>query len=256
MGQDEGNASLARCIAVTQEHRGHGVSTAVYYLGRVLVAQGLHVLLVDMTGRRARLGSLMARRPAKNLVLWTPPLSRPEDVALALEQARRQTAGRADVILLDVDSAVLAHAGGFALGLDYVLVVTEPTIPGHDAADRIAQRLHDELPPEGRVGVVLSRVDAPSASELPERTENRGLPIIGYYPADYLLAGGDTYSLKGGEPSWPHDAYLHAMLRVGQKLIKLVPLHHAHSQGHTEVDTHVSTSPESQNGHALHEAGA
>ena len=39
------------CIALTQEHRGHGVSTAAYYLGRVFIAQGLRVLLVDMTGR-------------------------------------------------------------------------------------------------------------------------------------------------------------------------------------------------------------
>lgn len=214
----------ARCVALTQEHRGHGVSTATYYLGRVLVSQGLRVLLVDLTGRRGRLASLMARGPLKNLVLWMPPVAHPQDVLPALEQARRQTAGKADVILLDVDASFLERAGGFTLGIDYVAAVTEHTPAGQEAADRIADRLHDEEPPHSRVGVVFSRVDAPTATDLPPQTETRHLPVIGYFPADYLLAGGDAYSLKGGEPSWPHDSYLYAVLRLGQKLIQMVPL--------------------------------
>lgn len=214
----------ARCVALTQEHRGHGVSTAAYYLGRVLVSQGLRVLLVDFTGRRARLASLVARGPVKNLVLWTPQVTHPRDVLPALEQARRETAGKADVILLDIDGAVLERAGGFALGVDYVVVVTEHTPAGQVAADHAAERLHDQEPPHARVGVVFGRVDAPSAAELPEQTETRHLPVIGHYPADYLLAGGDAYSLKGGEPSWPHDSYLCALLRLGQKLSQIVPL--------------------------------
>ncbi len=67
-------------------------------------------------------------------------------------------------------------------------------------------------------------LNTPSASELPERTSRRSLPVIGYYPADYLLANGEDYSLKGGETSPPHDTYLFATLRLGQKLIQLVPL--------------------------------
>ncbi|HEX8033181.1 MAG TPA: hypothetical protein VF510_05005 [Ktedonobacterales bacterium] len=214
----------ARCVALTQEHRGHGVSTAAYYLGRVLVSQGLRVLLIEATGRRARLQSLIAQNPVKNLVLWTPHVAQPQDLQPALERARRETAGRADVLLLDIDAALLEHAKGLELGIDYVAAITEPTAAGQAAADHIAEHLHDAQPPHGRVGVVFSRVDAPSAGDLPERTEHRHLPVIGYYPADYLLAGGDAYSLKGGDSSYPHDTYLYALLRLGQKLAQIVPL--------------------------------
>ena len=218
------SASHARCVALTQEHRGHGVSTAAYYLGRVLVSQGLRVLLVEATGRRARLQSLMAHNPVKNLVLWTPHVAQPQDLQPAIERAVRETAGRADVLLLDVDAALLEHAKRLDLGIDYVIAVTEPTSAGQAAADHIAEHLHDALPPHGHVGVVFSRVDAPSAADLPEQTEHRHLPVIGYYPADYLLAGGDAYSLKGGDSSYPHDTYLYALLRLGQKLAQIVPL--------------------------------
>jgi Mrp family chromosome partitioning ATPase len=54
------DASQARVLALTQVHRGHGVSTMAYYLGRALVAQGLRVLLVDLTGR-GRLVALARR---------------------------------------------------------------------------------------------------------------------------------------------------------------------------------------------------
>lgn len=219
----ESSANHARCLALTQEHRGHGVSTATYYLGRALVAQGLRVLLVDLTGRRQRLSALIAHGPVKNLVLWAPSLARPQDVAPALAQARRQTAGRADVMLLDIDAAVLEHAGGFTLGIDYVVAVTELTETGQESADRIAEHLHDDDPPRGHVGVVFSRVDA-TTSDLPDKTATRHLPVIGSYPADYLLAGGDAYSLKGGDASWPHDSYLYSVLRLGQTLERIVPL--------------------------------
>ena len=229
----EGSTGHARCVALTQEHRGHGVSTAAYYLGRVLVGRGPRVLLVDLTGRRQRLSALMARGPVKNLVLWAPALARPQDVAPALEQARRQTVGRADVLLLDIDAAVLERAGGFAIGADYVVAVAEPTEAGQQSADRIAERLHDEEPPHGRVGVVFSRVDT-TATGMPERTSTRHLPVIGAYPADYLLASGDAYSFKGGDASWPHDSYLHALLRLGQTLERIIPLRRA--TGHMTTD--------------------
>lgn len=238
-------AGQARCVALTQEHRGHGVSTALYYLGRELVAHGLRVLLVDLTDRRQRISTLMAHGPLKNLVLWTPALARAQDVAPAIEQARRQTAGRADVILLDIDAALLEHAGGFSLGIDYVVAVTEHTEAGQESADRIAERLHDAEPPQGRVGVVFSRVDA-AAGELPAQTATRHLPVIGSYPADYLLAGGDAYSLKGGDASWPHDSYLYALLRLGQQLERIVPLRR--TSGLVSMD-HVQ--PRETNGHAL-----
>ncbi|MGO8950505.1 MAG: hypothetical protein ACLQUY_23170 [Ktedonobacterales bacterium] len=221
---DEIAAELPSCVALTQEHRGHGVSTAAYYLGRVLIAQGLRVLLVDLTGRRAYLNALFGHGAVRNLVYWAPTLSHFQNITSLVQRAKRETAGRADVILLDVDAALLEHSGGFATGVDYVLAVTEATESGQQAAERIAERLGDSEPPHGRVGVCFSRIDSPAAAELPERTSHRHLPVIGYYPADYLLASGEDYSLKGGESSAPHDTYLYATLRLGQKLIQLVPL--------------------------------
>jgi len=242
------SARQPRCVALTQEHRGHGVSTAVYYLSRVLVAQRLRVLMVDLTGRRTRLASLVSHYPVKNLVLWTPPLMRPQDILPALERARATTAGRADVLLLDIDMSLLERAGGFTLDLDYIVTVTAPTPAGQNAADHIAERLHDELPPDGRVGVVFSRVDGPTAAGLPHQTEHRNLPILGWYPADYLLASSDTYSLKGGEPAFPHDSYLQALVRLAERLVPLVPLQRISSV--VGIDAH-ATAPET-NGHPLH----
>jgi hypothetical protein len=214
-----------RCVALTQEHRGHGVSTAAYYLARALVSEGLRVLLVDLTDRRARLHALMARGPVKNLGLWSPPISRPEDLGTLLAQARRQTAGKVDVLLLDADAALLERADALRHGVDFVVAVTEASEGGQDAADRIAERLGDEQPPMGRVGVIFSRVDATLMEDLPEQTDRRHLPVLGYFPADYLLAAGDDYSLKGGEPSWPHEKYLLALRRIARALKSLVPLH-------------------------------
>jgi hypothetical protein len=217
-------AGEPRTVALLQEHRGHGVSTAAYYLGRALVDEGLRVLVVDLTGRRTRLQSLLARRPMKNLGLWAPALAKPGYLGELLAQACQQTAGRVDVLLLDADASLLEHAGGLALGMDYVAVVTAATLEGQHAVERMAERLGDAPPPYGKVGVVFSRVSAEEVGELKEQTEQRKLPVIGHYPADYLLAAGDDYSLTGGEPSWPHERYLLAMGRLGRILMRRVPL--------------------------------
>jgi hypothetical protein len=211
-------------VALLQAHRGYGVSTAAYYLGRTLVSEGLRVLVVDVTGRQGRLHALLSRLPLKNLALWTPPLTRTADLSLVLARARQQTAGRVDVLLLDADASFVVHAGGLAVGIDYAAVVTAPTQEGQATADRIAEWLGDAPPPYGKVGVVFARVDAPQAGNLPEQTENHKLPVIGYYPADYLLAAGDEYSLKGAEPSAPHEKYVYALLRLGRFLIRRAPL--------------------------------
>src|SRR5215469_1195791 len=177
-------ASPPYCVALTQEHRGHGVSTAAYYLGRVLIAQGLRVLLVDLTGRRACLNALFLHGSVKNLVYWAPPISHVQDVRALVERARLETTGRADVILLDIDAALLEHSGGFVAGVDYVLVLTEATEAGQHAAERIAAKLDDAARPEGRVGVCFSRIDAPAAGTLPSKTSKKWLPVLGYFPAD------------------------------------------------------------------------
>lgn len=222
--QTTSSTGAPRCIALLQEHRGHGVSTAAYYLGRVLVSEGLRVLVVDLTGRRSRVQALLAHRSMKNLALWAPPLSWASNLGALLDQAREQTAGRVDVLLLDADASLLEHAGGLAAGIDYAVVVTAATLDGQDAADQIAERLGDAMPPYGRVGVVFSRVSATEADELKEQTENRKLPVIGHYPADYLLAAGDEYSVTGAEPSWPHEKYLSSIMRLARMLMRRVPL--------------------------------
>lgn len=215
----------ARCVALTQEHRGHGVSTATYYVGRALVDEGLRVLLVDVSGRRARLHTLVSRSPIKNFGLWTPTLARPGDLGALLAQARRQTAGRVDVLLLDADAGMLAQANALESGVDYVVVAAEANDSGQAGADRVAERLRDAIPPMGRVGVLFTRCDAGLTDDLPEKTNRRGLPILGCLPADYLLAAGEDYSLKGNEPSEPHEKYLQATHRVARTLKRVVPLH-------------------------------
>lgn len=227
----ESAITRARCVALTQEHRGHGVSTAAYFLARMLVRDGLRVLLVDLTGRRGRLHALCASGAAKNLGLWSPSLARPADLAPLLAEVRRQTAGKVDVLLLDADGALLERARALAAArdatIDYAAVVTDSSPSGQVAADTLARALGDEPPPFGRVGAIFSRVDGRQAKELPERTEGDGLPVLGYFPADYLLAADEDYLLKGAEAIWPHDDYLNALLRLGRTLTRLVPLHRA-----------------------------
>src|SRR5262249_40603151 len=142
MVEGMGSVRYARTVALTQEHRGHGVSTAAYFLSRTLVAQGLRVLLIDLTGRRTRLASLVKHHPAKNLVLWTPPLARPQDIRPALERARSATAGRADMLLLDVDTPLLEREGGFMLGLYYFVDIAGPTPAGQKAHVGYTNRVH------------------------------------------------------------------------------------------------------------------
>lgn len=215
----------ARCVALTQEHRGHGVSTATYYLGRALVEEGLRVLLVDLSGRRSRLHALVSRSPLKNFSLWSPALARPGDLGTLLSQARRQTRGRVDVLLLDADASLLANARALEVGVDYVVVATEANDAGHAAADRVAERLRDAVPPMGRVAAFFTRCDAELSEDLPEKTNRRGVPILGCLPADYLLAAGEDYSLKGNEPSEPHEKYLCSTQRLARDLKRVVPLH-------------------------------
>lgn len=223
MALEGAGAGQARVVALTQEHRGHGVSTMAYYLGRALVAQGLRVLLVDLTDRHGRAASRAASVRIKNLVPWMPAVAHTRDVPRLLDQARRETAGKADVILLDIDAAVLECAGGYDLGLDYIALVVEAAESGLRTADRLAERLGQEGT-SARMGVVYSRVEGTTAADLPTKSERRGLPVLGQYPADYLLAGGDAYSLKGNAPSAPHETYLSAMVRLAQRLAQLVPL--------------------------------
>jgi hypothetical protein len=225
---DMTNASEVSCVALTQEHRGHGVSTAAFYLGRALVEQGLHVLLGDLSQRSAQLAALAQHDPIKNLVPWAPSSVAPGDVTRLIQSVRSRVAGRADVILLDADLHLLERAGGLKTGIDYMLIFAEHTPEGARGAERLAARLGGGDTSRSRVAVVFSRVDAPSVETVPNALDN-GTPVLGWLPADYLLAAGEAYSLKGGAPARPHDAYLGSLARIAQALIHLVPLqaHHA-----------------------------
>ncbi|HEU5347426.1 MAG TPA: hypothetical protein VFU63_02320 [Ktedonobacterales bacterium] len=233
----------ARCVALAQDRRGHGQTTLGWYLARALVAAGLRVLVVDITWRRQRLDALAGSARLAHLGIWKPAPFRPAQLPAILQMARQQTRGRVDVILLDSEAALLESAGGFATPIDYMLALVDPTDAGQKAAEQLAERLGDTPPPRGRVGVVLSRVNISEAEHIPEQTADRRLPIIGYFPADYLLAGDDSSHRSGSSPAIPHEDYLQAVRRLSRKLILLAQLQRTTPQpqsdrsndGHSEI---------------------
>ncbi|HEX5569987.1 MAG TPA: hypothetical protein VFX31_01280 [Ktedonobacterales bacterium] len=222
-------AAEARCVALTQARRGHGISVTGYYLGRALVERGLRVLLVDLTGRHERLHALLEREPVKNLGLWIPPSLRSDALPDLLARARRETAGKVDVLLLDVDASVFQSIGGLSAGIDYVTLFVEAGDTGLRDADHLGIQFDDRLPPYGHVGVALCRTDAERADDAPQRTPEHGLPILGGFPADYLLAASDDFGARGGEAKSPHEGYLIAIRQLARALVEIVPLRRAPS---------------------------
>ena len=225
-GANTDAAPVARCVALTQARRGHGQSTLAWYLARALADAGLRVLVIDITGRHSRLGALAAStgEPTRNLGVWMPSPPRTARLQEMLRAVGEKTRGKVDVILLDSDVAALENAGGLAAPIDYLVGVIDPTGTGQKSAEHLAERLGDAPPPMGRLGVVFSRVDASDAASIPEQTEDRHLPILGYFPADYLLAGDDSSQRSGRSPAIPHDEYLQAIQRLSRTLIGLAGL--------------------------------
>ena len=218
-GENADPIQEARCVALAQNRRGHGQSTLAWYLARALVAMGLHTLIVDITGRHGRLAALAASEPVRNLGVWAPSAAHVGRVPALLQAVRQQTRGKVDVILLDCDIAALENAGGFAAGVDYLLVLIDPTATGQKTAEHLAERLGDAPPPMGRLGVVFSRVSASEAESIPQQTDDRHLPVLGYFPADYLLAGDESSQRPGATPAVPHDDYLLAAQRLARALV-------------------------------------
>lgn len=219
----------ARCVALTQPRRGHGVSVTSYYLGRMLVERGLRVLLVDLTGRRERLRALLEYEPVRNLGLWVPPTTRPEALPALLSRARKETLGKVDALLLDVDAPLLQKMGGLSAGVDYVVVFVEAGATGLHDADQLGVQFDETPAPYGRLGVALCRTDASSEDELPMQTPERRFPVLGGFPADYLLAASDDYSVSDSGAKAPHDDYLIAMRRLARALAEIVPLRRINS---------------------------
>ena len=215
-------AADVRVVVLTQEHRGHGVGTALFYLGQALVRQGVRVLLADLSLRRSLLGAWFEHAPMKNLGLWTPGALAPEQLASTLERARHAVAGKADCLLVDVDALLLEHAGGMRAGVDYLVVAIDNTTEARLSATKLAERL-GALDPGGHAAVLFARMPAQEAQNLEARLEG-GLAVLGSLPADYLLATADDYAGRGGPLPSPHEAYVSAINQIATTLIRLVPL--------------------------------
>ena len=228
-GQNADSLQEARCVALAQNRRGHGQSTLAWYLGRALAAMRIRTLIVDITGRHGRLAALAASESVRNLGVWAPSHAHVGRVPALLQAVRQQTRGKVDVILLDCDVAALENAGGFAAGVDYLLVLIDPTETGQKTAEHLAERLGDAPPPMGSLGVVFSRVNASEAESVPQQTEDRHLPVLGYFPADYLLAGDESSQRPGATPAVPHDDYLLAAQRLARALVGHAQLRRASS---------------------------
>jgi hypothetical protein len=197
------NAADVRVVVLTQEHRGHGVGTALFYLGQALVRQGVRVLIADLALRRSLLSALFEHAPMKNLGLWMPGTLPPHQLKSVLERARQNVAGKVDCLLVGVDALLLEHAGGMHVGIDYLVLAIDNTAEARQGATRLAERQEDQN--------LETRLDG-------------GLAVLGSLPADYLLATADDYSARGGPPPSPHEAYLSAINRIALTLIRLVPL--------------------------------
>jgi len=209
-----------KVVAMTQVHRGHGVSTAVFYLAKALVRQGCRVLIVDLSLRHSPLGALVRGNPMRNLGLWTPPaavLAWP--LPALFSRARQQVSGHADCLLVDVDFALVERGAAHDGGIDYLIVAAENTEAGRASVIKAVDRLTDsEL--MAHIGVLFTRTDVQEADQLEPRLEN-GLPVLGSIPADYLLATAGDYAAK---PFEPHEAYQVAMTHLAVTMIRLVPL--------------------------------
>lgn len=215
-----------KMIALVQERRGHGLSTAAFFLARALGNQQIPVLLADLTDRHARLDDLQRHFAAHRVSLWKAPAPWLRDLPALLSRLRQEVGGKVRCVLIDADLGSIEkalHTDPY-LALDYLLFATEATSEGQMAADRFAAR-HEALSGRQRCGVVLARVhaDPKDLEDLPQETEG-GLPVIGYWPADYRLATSDDYSASGGALAEPHQPYQAAITRLATRVMRLVGL--------------------------------
>lgn len=216
-------ALAPKIVIITQEHRGHGVTTAAYFLGQALAQRRIPVLLADMTERTGRLPHLNRHFPTRNLVLWSPPASGQRDLPALLMKARGEVAGRATCLLLDADLATLdaLHAADEDLRLvDFVVLATEHTAEATKGAERVASR-YPALRERNKFGIAFARIPDTNIAEMPEQTENH-LPILGYWPADYRLATSDD--VASAIVPEPHQPYLDAIALLATRLARLTPL--------------------------------
>ncbi len=215
--------SSIKVIAITQEHRGHGLSTAAYFLARAYGAQKMPVLLADLTRRPQRVQLLARQMPAEHVVLWTAPAPWLRDIPGLLTRMRADVQGKIRCILIDGEASQLEHAQGLPAGkgIDYLLIASEATIDGQQVAKKVAERF-ESLRERQSVGVVFARVNGKDMEDLPQETAD-GLPVLGYWPADYRLALTDEDAALSVSTE-PHPTYLAAITRLGTTLARLVGL--------------------------------
>ena len=206
------------------------MSTAAYYVARALTERGLHVLAGDLSQRPATLISLVQLQPVRNLVPWRPAAVHAADLARTIAAARKRTAGLADVLLLDIDAPLFEQGGGLAAGVDVVVLFTEHTEAGEQEAAAFVERLTEAGAARRQIGVIFSRVQMPAAGESPPPPTS-DIPVLGWLPADYLLAAGEAYSYKGGGVARPHQAYLDAIERIARTLIRTTGVSRATAPG-------------------------
>jgi len=218
-------ASAPKIVILTQEHRGHGVTTAAYFLAQALAQRRIPVLLADMTERTGRLPQLNRHFPTRNLVLWSPPASGLRDLPALLKKARDEVAGHATCLLLDADLAILdtLHAADEELRLvDFVVLAAERTAEAEKNAERVANRylaLHERH----KFGLAFARIPVNDAQDIPEQTDDH-LPILGYWPADYRLATSDDAANASAIVPEPHQPYLDAIGAIATRLARMTPL--------------------------------
>jgi hypothetical protein len=210
-----------KVIALTQQHRGHGVSTATFFLGRVLTQSHYPTLLADLTPRHQRLQFLNEHFATRRLVLWVPPPAGLRDLPTLLRQARAQVQGKASAILLDCDN-ILLHGqitANDTSSIDYLIVATEYTLEGTKAAEEVAEHF-EALYTRRRIGIVYTRVNlnAVEIEDIPSETDG-GYPVLGAWPADYRLANSEEDSAIIAEP---HEPYLSRIAQIATRLSRLV----------------------------------
>jgi hypothetical protein len=210
-----------KTFAISQLHRGHGVSTAAYFLARALTEQDYPVLLADLTNRPARLNALYSQIPTRRLVIWSPPVAALRDITRMIQQAKEQVTGRASCIIFDIDSTVAEHylVGLESPPIDFLILVTEHTTESEHDIERLASHFEPMLT-RNTIGVVYTRVSLDEVDDLPQQTDG-GLPVLGYWPADYRLAIGDDYDIGQKLPLNPYQTAINRMATLLSRRLAL-----------------------------------
>lgn len=210
-----------KTIALTQLHRGLGVSTAAFYLGQTLVQQQYPVLLANITGRGTHAQKLDEQFRMHKLVLWQGNPPQPRQLGTLVNRARQDVNGKASCVILDCDGALIQSAVEEEPGIDYLLIAIDPVPEEIIAADRLA-RAYERLLERNKVGIVFMRVATNRDDDIhiPEKTDEN-VPVLSVLPADYRLAMNDD---RNGPLMTPNQPYLSGIMRLSTRLTRLVPL--------------------------------